>query len=204
MPSSVVHLFVAQMLADKLKIKNLPQFFVGAISPDAVNLNGFADEKTRYDAHIRTKDVSEWLQNVSEFYRSKTLDYRNECDFLKGFVVHLLTDIAWDISVQPRLFRGLEFIGVEKENLREEKWQELYRFNGQLMSLENWQFIKGELKKSHPVAVTTVSAELLGDFLKNLLSDDYQKVSLEPPFVLKITDIETTASKVSELWENLQ
>lgn len=200
MPSSIVHLFVAKRLADFLNIKNLPQFYLGAISPDAVNLEGFADEKTRYEAHIRSKDVNRWLVNIKSYADESREKYADESDFFKGFIVHLLTDIGWDLSVQPRLFSGLEFIGIAPDELKSEKWAELYRFNGMLMGLEEWAEIKGEISKSEPIEITTVSAELLEKFLENLLSEGYSKVDYEPPFVLKFSDVEVTVEKVKKLY----
>ena len=55
MPSAIVHLKAAFDLADKLNVKNLGQFYVGAVSPDAVNIDGFAPQEVRYPAHRGAK-----------------------------------------------------------------------------------------------------------------------------------------------------
>lgn len=204
MPSSVVHLYAAYKLKDYFKAENLPQFFLGAISPDAVNVKGFAEEKIRYAAHIRSKNPSEWLLNIKEFISENSDKYANEADFFNGFILHLLTDIAWDEAVQPKLFSVLLRIGVSEEELRREKWQELYRFNGYLMKNNLWNFIKEELSKAKAVAVSTVSEQLLEEFLENLLSENYSKASDEPPLVLRDSDIDDTVAKVIELYEKIR
>ena len=204
MPSSVVHLFVAEKLADFFEIKNTAQFYLGAISPDAVNLEGFADQNTRYSAHIRSRDVSVWLENIRNFISENAGNYCNERDFFKGFVVHLLTDIAWDEEVQPRLFDGLLKSGIGVDDLRDEKWNELYRLNGVLMNEPQWAEIKEKLRSSHGVGISTLSAELIERFGENLLRDDYEKVDLSQPLVLAPDDVEITACKVIELYKEIQ
>lgn len=201
MPSAIVHLYVANRLSDYLEIKNLPQFYLGAISPDAVNLNGFADEKTRYGAHIRSKNPEVWKENVRNFHKEKLPEYSFDTDFFNGFEIHLLTDIAWDEAVQPRLFDGLKRLGTSEELLRREKWNELYRFNSLLMSYPLWDEIKGELSKAKPVSISTVSAELLGKFLAQLLDENYSKAISEPPLVLTLSDIDAAVSEVKKLWD---
>ena len=176
-------------------------FYLGAISPDAVNLNGFADEKTRYGAHIRSKNPEVWKENVRSFHKEKLSEYSFDTDFFKGFEIHLLTDIAWDEAVQPRLFDGLKRLGTGEELLRREKWNELYRFNSLLMSYPLWDEIKGELSKAKPVSISTVSAELLGKFLAQLLDENYSKAISEPPLVLTLSDIDAAVSEVKKLWD---
>lgn len=204
MPSSVVHLFVAQKLVDFLRIKNLPQFYLGAISPDAVNLEGFADQNTRYTAHIRSRSVSQWLLNIKNYIAEKEADYFSEADFFKGFILHLITDIAWDEAVQPELFEGLIKAGFNKENLSREKWNELYRFNGQLMAEPLWGEIRNHLKNSHGVAVSTVSVQLLEKFRDDLLSEDYKKVNFSEPLVLSPKNVDITVCKAKELYSEIK
>ena len=204
MPSSVVHLFVAEKLVDFLEIKNIPQFYLGAISPDAVNLEGFADQNTRYTAHIRSRNVSQWLLNIKNFIAEKEKDYTYETDFFKGFLVHLLTDIAWDEAVQPELFEGLIKAGYDKATVGRSKWEELYRFNGRLMQNPQWKEIKNQLKNSHGVAISTVSAQLLEKFRDDLLSEDYKKVDLSETLVLSPKDVDITVCKVKELYSEIE
>lgn len=204
MPSSVVHLFVAEKLVDFLEIKNKPQFFLGAISPDAVNLEGFADQNTRYTAHIRSRNVSQWLLNIKNFINEKEKDYISEADFFKGFILHLITDIAWDEAVQPELFEGLIKAGLDEETLGREKWNELYRFNGQLMADSLWGKIRNHLKNSHGVAISMVSAQLLEKFRDDLLSEDYKKVNFSEPLVLSPKNVDITVCKAKELYSEIE
>lgn len=202
MPSSIVHLFVANSLKESFCVENCSQFFLGAISPDAVNLEGFASEEVRYGAHIRSKNVSEWLLNIKAYCKENLSYLSDNSDFARGFIVHLLTDIAWDEVVQPRLFKGLLASGVKDSDLKNAKWQELFLFDNELLRLPEWELIRAELSSAKPVEITTVSEDLLRSFLKKVLEkkpcDDKAL-----PLVLQKSDLEVTKEKVLEITKTL-
>lgn len=199
MPSSIVHLFVANTIKDDLNISDASQFFLGAISTDAVNLNGFASEEIRYTAHLRSKNVAVWLENIKSFVKENKGKYTENPDFFYGFVVHLLTDIGWDEMVQPRLFRELLSRQIPQEQLKTEKWNELYRFNNLLFSHENWGYIKETLSQARPVEISTVSKSMLTNFLQKVLAEDRESSSTQQSDILQFSDIEITSKKVLEL-----
>ena len=93
MPSSNIHLKVAYELNKRLNI-NSPDFIVGNIAPDAVNVNGFAPKEERWPAHLRNKDLDIWISNAKEFYFLNKDKYNYE--FLLGYISHILTDILHD------------------------------------------------------------------------------------------------------------
>ena len=162
MPSAVVHLKAAYDLKDILSVKDTGQFYVGAVSPDAVNIDGFAPQDIRYPAHIRSTDYAQWKHNVADYIIDKSDDYKNNTDFFKGFLLHILTDIFWDELVQPLLFSALQENGAAAQQLRELKWQELYRFNAALAG--DWLY-KEVLPKIGEVTrfdgISTVTPEVL-------------------------------------------
>ena len=53
MPNILVHLKVADEIAKKHEILDNPNYYLGIITPDAVNLYGFAEKPKRWAAHIR-------------------------------------------------------------------------------------------------------------------------------------------------------
>lgn len=206
MPSSIVHLFVAALIKERLNIHSTPQFYLGAISPDAVNLDGFASEKVRYTAHLRSKNVSEWLENIKDFAENNAVFYKDNRDFFKGFLVHLLTDIAWDEEVQPRLFDELLKNGTSQENLKSRKWDELFSFNSRLFNHPLWQKIKPQLEISKSIGISTIDESLLEKFKqKVLLEDEQSKISNSENAVeiLEFSDIEVTASRVLYLFSEI-
>lgn len=205
MPSACVHLKVAYLLTDTLNISNKADFYLGAVSPDAVNLEGFANEKTRYNAHIRSKDYEVWKENIHKFYADNKLRYFNSYDFLTGFFLHLYTDIAWDEQVQPLLFDYLTSQGYSADDFKEQKWTELYRLNSKIVG-ENWyNEILVLLKAGKCRDISTVSAELLKDY-RNYIADDYDftdKIADEMPRFLDDSMIKITADKAYDYMKKL-
>ena len=51
-PSIIIHEEVGYYLSDKIN-KNSYEYYLGILAPDAVNLEGFAEEKERWTSHIR-------------------------------------------------------------------------------------------------------------------------------------------------------
>ena len=56
MPTSLFHLNVSKKIAEKYPKYDTPNFYIGTIAPDAVNLNGFAEKSIRWAAHKRDKE----------------------------------------------------------------------------------------------------------------------------------------------------
>ena len=48
MPSIAVHLAAADILAEPLKIKDMPAYLLGCIAPDRVHADGFPRPAQRY------------------------------------------------------------------------------------------------------------------------------------------------------------
>ena len=157
MPSSAVHLTAAASAADTLGITDLPQFYLGCIAPDAVNIGGFAPKDIRYASHLRSRDYGEWKRNIADFRMAND----SGSDFMKGVLFHLYTDIAWDEVVQPKLFAEFKRLDIPDEDFTRRKWLELDGFDAMLMRRDSYPLIISELRRAVPEPVTTVSAEQL-------------------------------------------
>lgn len=94
MPNIMIHEKVAYNIAKKIKELDNKEFYLGALSPDVVNVNGFASKKERWTSHIRDKDLNKWRLNIINFYKKEQNNY-NKC-FLTGYLIHILTDIVFD------------------------------------------------------------------------------------------------------------
>ena len=93
MPNIMIHEEVGYFLSKRIG-KNSYNYYLGILTPDAVNLNGFAPKIDRWTSHLRSKNYSEWRCNIKEFYYSN-IDKINK-DFLLGYFIHVLTDIIYD------------------------------------------------------------------------------------------------------------
>ncbi|HEY8421148.1 MAG TPA: zinc dependent phospholipase C family protein [Thermoclostridium sp.] len=107
MPFHMTHLHIAKNICSHLpeSIKDLPQFYLGNIAPDAVHNR--ADYKSDYKktSHLCVGDApwgrctnnDEWIENVLAFLNAN----RNTDDnsFLLGYCCHILSDIYNNIAV---------------------------------------------------------------------------------------------------------
>lgn len=197
MPSSPVHLKLAYIMADELKVTNLPDFLLGSVSPDCVNYGmEQAGEKERYTAHIRSRDYDIWKQQLRDFYRENKAAYEGSLDFLRGYLFHCWCDIAWDEAVQPKIFEFLGALGYGYDDMTEQKWFELYRFSSEITKDPDYSRICRLLLKGEPKAIAGCSAELVKKFGVYVAEDYRDKLLDEKPLFLNPSHIQATAEQM--------
>lgn len=206
MPSATVHLKIAYMMKNEIGIKNEAEFYMGAIAPDSVNLDGYASEQERYSAHIRSKNYAEWKENIKRFYDEEKVRFIGNEDFLKGYIFHLYTDIAWDETVQPNLFRFLRAQGFAEEKFKEQKWRELFRLNYVLAKQDWYGEAREKLKNAVFFETAGVTAELMKKYRDYILGDyEKDKMISEPPIYLNEDFILAAALRATEYFdENIE
>ncbi len=204
MPSFPVHIVVAQMLCDEIGVENKPDFLLGCIAPDSVNLKGFASQQVRYAAHIRSVDYDLWKKQLTEFYIDNKQSFESDIDYLKGYLFHCITDIAWDEAVQPELFAFLQSKGeLPREEITRLKWEELFRFNSLLVGRDDLVQALLELRKAKPRDIATVTAEQVQEYRDYVVNDYKDKISSEPPQFLCEEHIDMCAERTLELYIQL-
>ncbi len=126
MPGPITHLKAAYYYNVKHGNRFGGMLYLGSISPDSVNINGHAPKEIRWPAHLRHSDLDKWTQNAERFYNKNkgTVDEA----YLKGYILHILTDIVWDLSFDWPLYTVMLKSGIELGNLKTERWNELYGF----------------------------------------------------------------------------
>ena len=105
MPLPMVHLSIANSILDAgYEFWDLPQFYLGSISPDAIHMRENSNILDKNNTHLvpngrklSSIDESECVALVSDFINSH-YDY-NDMDFLWGYLLHILTDLYWTNSV---------------------------------------------------------------------------------------------------------
>ena len=111
MPLPMTHLSVANRLIEiGLQIKDESQFYLGAISPDAIHMRPNADRAAKNVTHLipEGKRVIEWydtdeaecIKRIIEFVASNKST--TNPDFLMGYAVHILTDMYWTTWVYQK------------------------------------------------------------------------------------------------------
>ncbi|MCD7773591.1 MAG: hypothetical protein LUH08_06000 [Ruminococcus sp.] len=174
MPSTMIHLVVANEISRKIDVKDSGQFYLGAIAPDTVNLNGKASKEVRYSAHLRSVDVDEWIENIIAFTKENKQVKLTYPDFFKGFIIHLLTDIAWDKVAQPELFEAMRQNGVSEDKLNDKKWNELLSFDRKAVKSEIWtKKVRPQLKSAHAPCGLTVDKDKLEEYKGFVLNSEF-------------------------------
>ena len=118
MASSMIHYIVSQLIADKIGVKDLNMFLIGAVlAPDTGNKEDGSYCKLHY-MDVR-EDIALKGFNWSSFVNEHS-DKMSE-DYFKGYCCHLIMDALWFHDVCDKHIRHLP------KNIKAEKMQALYR-----------------------------------------------------------------------------
>lgn len=126
MPGPITHLKTANIFLDG-SINEPSDFYLGSISPDSVNINGHAQKIKRWPAHLREKDLDVWLDKVKSFWNEHK-DTKEDQSFLKGYLLHIITDIVWDMYFERELFMLFAAENIAPEQRKAMRWRELYGY----------------------------------------------------------------------------
>ncbi len=155
MPGPITHLKAAYCYNQKHNFEFGDELYLGSISPDCVNINGHAPKSLRWPAHLRSANLNEWLENTKGFYNVNK--GRVDESLLRGYILHILTDIVWDRSFDRTLYNLLLGIGIQPENLKAERWNEIYGYEQTELS-SPWLLdtVLPALKKAAPTEIGTL------------------------------------------------
>lgn len=184
MPGPITHLKTAYfILENKIASVSQPeQFFLGAISPDSVNIDGHAAKEIRWPAHLRDFDLKKWLLNVREFYEKECAKHSDK-SFLLGYVVHIITDIVWDMYFERELWSCFETISLPRSSWKSERWNELYGYEALQMKLPWFEdSVCPLLQNAKPLSIGTLKTEQVAAW-RDAVSDCRQPKGHLPRFV---------------------
>lgn len=169
MPGSITHLKTAYFYNVKHGSDNEGKLYLGSIVPDSVNIDGHAPKSLRWPAHLRDGNLDIWQKNAVEFYKARKFD--TDADYLKGYILHILTDIVWDRSFDMSLYALLSNSGVPENRLKECRWEEIYAY-------ERTQFGEKWLKEDCLPKLGSAVAEDIGTLDKATVERWKRKVCL--------------------------
>lgn len=174
MPGAITHLKAAHIFIDKIGgIDNAPQFFLGSICPDSVNLNGHAPKEIRWPAHLRNGDLTVWENNAKRFYEENRNKY--ETSYLLGYILHIITDIVWDREYDRPLCAILHKNGVETENLKKMRWYEIDGYELRQVGSNWYAEVLNSLKNSKPEAIGTLNPNDVSSWRDMILERELNK-----------------------------
>ena len=114
MPNIRIHEEVAYIFAKKYNEYDNRDFYLGVLSPDAVNLEGFGSKKERWLAHQRDKNYYIWRDNIIKFYNDNKDNYNKY--FIFGYLFHVITDIVYDEFFYLKVREKILEDGIELED----------------------------------------------------------------------------------------
>ncbi|MFS0870376.1 zinc dependent phospholipase C family protein [Paenibacillus xylanilyticus] len=87
MGSRIMHLVIANRIADSLSIKDKTSFLLGGIAPDAVS--------SKDSSHFFAGEVQDYSRNVD--YKGFIHKYRSQAEdlYVLGYFTHLIADDIW-------------------------------------------------------------------------------------------------------------
>lgn len=170
MPTNLIHLKVGYEYAKKHKEYDNKQFYLGLITPDTVNLHGFAEKEKRWGAHVRAKDLEDWKNNILNFYKENCNKY--DKNYIFGYLVHILTDILFDEKNPNELFPKIEQ-KVGKEKSREEYSFQMNVYERSQIKCDWWEYVKNMLHESKAESINNMDEKDIESW-KELVLDRYE------------------------------
>jgi len=95
MPWTMIHLGVAGNLTDKFKINEIPDFYLGAVAPDAVHYRENYVREFKDISHLcAANDNHDVILDNAKNFILKNISHEHR-DFYIGYDVHVMTDVYW-------------------------------------------------------------------------------------------------------------
>lgn len=130
MPGVITHLAIANKIVNTLPsgvIKNKGLFYAGAISPDAVHQrDGFVREDKKH-SHMREnitdvefgkkENLTLFYNRVTSFINDNMSKKEDVIDLYKGYVVHLLSDEMFLLTVRPDFVTEMHKLDIEPTDI---------------------------------------------------------------------------------------
>lgn len=174
MPGPITHLKVANIFLDG-SIKESSAFYLGSISPDSVNINGHAEKAKRWPAHLREKDLDAWLDRVKLFW-NENKDTNKDSSFLKGYLLHIITDIVWDMHFERELFILFAAGNVAPEQRKAMRWCELYGYEKLQLKLPWFKSeVLPSLAVAKPQAIGTLDVNEVALWQQRIVSGELEQ-----------------------------
>lgn len=194
MPNIFIHEKVAYNIAKENKYLDTPNFYLGVLAPDAVNLNGFASKEERWTSHLRDKNLSTWRQNIIAFYKKEKSNY--DSYFLDGYLIHILTDIIFDDYFYSNV---IDLIKKDHKGIEDAHPLLLKSMNDYAIVNKDDKlvgYIKEKLNNADSFNIRNISKELLLSWSKKQLNYN-ESSSITNPYITEdlIEKITTQVSK---------
>lgn len=176
MGSRIMHLIIANRIADELLIKDKTSFLLGGIAADAVSLKELSHfYKGNVEDYSRYIDYKDFIHKYS---------FHKDSHFIQGYYTHLIADDIWLTGFYlPWLKNRME---VDKDIFS--RYHTDFRLlNGKLLDYYGFtQKLREELsKRGEIIATEEVETKDIKEFIPYVIGDmDYNIDDLEQPLTV--------------------
>jgi hypothetical protein len=130
MPGIITHLAIANRIINALPdgvITNKGLFYAGAIAPDAVHQREGYVRADKKHSHMRenitdvefskSENLTMFHNRVTSFINDNMPKENNIIDLYRGYVVHLLSDEMFLLTVRPNFVMEMHELGIEPTDI---------------------------------------------------------------------------------------
>lgn len=175
MPTSTIHIEVAHEIAKIHPEFDTALFYLGSITPDAVNSNGFADKEIRYTSHVRNQDLNIWEDNIKKMYLENKYSYPK--DFLSGYIVHLLTDLIHDKYFYLPITKEMDKDNIPKTLQHQLLRNSMLEYGEQVKKEEFYKEIKEKLNNVEGYNIKNITKDQILAWKNYILKENQITVS---------------------------
>ena len=196
MPTSVIHEIVAKKITTSNKMLDNYNFYLGCVAPDAVNFSGFAYREMRWKSNLRDKNLQVWKRNVLNFYIKNKNKY--EESFIKGYVVHIFTDIIYDEKFYDIVVNPMKEINLVNHEAHLYMLEEMDAYGNNNL---DYQYVIDKLKSLDiNYQIINISKEQLNDWKNKVISKNLPTIKVK--YITENIIDELTKEVIKQLIEN--
>ncbi len=160
MASRIMHLVIAKLITKKIIIQDEQSFYLGSLAPDLSKYGSDNYNESHFGIQLSDIKGIDYSKFARKYYDKIISD-----EFIKGYLVHLVTDAIWLKDIQQVYIRNNH---EEKESLYKLGYQDMKIYNSLLIEKYNINNLENSFINS---TVDEINYVHLNDLIKDLESD---------------------------------
>ncbi|MFJ8067120.1 hydrolase [Psychrobacillus sp. NPDC096426] len=171
MGSRIMHLIIANKIAECLSIENRIPFLLGGIAPDAVS--------PKEESHFYTGEVQDYSRSIDYKGFLQKYNSQRESHYILGYFTHLIADDIWLKGFYlPWLKNRIE----ANEEILKSYHNDFQLLNGKLLEYYGFTDDLRKMLSHHPsiIDLQEVKSKDVEEFIPHVLGDmEYDKVVIK-------------------------
>jgi len=144
MPLPMVHLLLANRIAEKSERVNNPYFILGSIAPDAIHARLGTNRTDKHKTHMfingygNKNSADENILMVKKVLESVCTSDKNVREFVNGYCIHTMLDMEWITGVFNVLAKTFKAGGITFNDVRTKYYYETNLCDSKIYFSEKW------------------------------------------------------------------